>query len=272
MMASSRQSSWEELALPKPEPAGIPAPELTHPLRAPVTALRLGIEILREQIQEKLSADQKKLLDGAVEHIISLEGLVNDIMDYSKIVAGKMRLKPQACDARQIIGETLESLQAVAIAKGVKLIKEEEGEPLPPAWAEPKRIAQILTNLVSNAVKFTPSRGMVRVGVKKGKNEYDGTLVFTVTDTGCGIPTEDLEKIFSLFMQSSPNLQKTQGTGLGLTLARLMVELHGGKIWAESWKGLGATFHFTLPIKPAKNSWFNGSLSRRASACLAIFL
>ena len=231
---------------PKPSQEPVLASYLTHELRAPVTAIRLGLEILQEQVNGRLQADERQMLALAVKNTNRLQGLVNDIMDYSKIVAGKMSLKKVACDSRQLVSDAVDGLQAMAIAKGVKLIKQESG-PLPRLNAEPRRIVQVLTNLISNAIKFTPARGAVVVSVKEGTGDHAGTLVFKVKDTGCGIPQKDLEKIFSTFEQSVEGDKQSDGTGLGLTLSRSMVELHHGRIWAESWRGLGATLCFTIP-------------------------
>ncbi|MBI5209071.1 MAG: HAMP domain-containing histidine kinase [Elusimicrobia bacterium] len=229
-------------------PESIMASYLTHELRAPVTAIKLGLEIFEEQVAERLQSDEKQMLHLAIKNTGRLQGLVNDIMDYTKVLAGKMSLDFVSCDPQAIIDEVVESFQAWAISKGVRLVKEVPTEHLPRIKAEPRRIIQVLTNLISNALKFTPARGTVTIGVRMGKYEHAGTLVFRVKDTGPGIPQEHLESIFETFQQSVSNGKQSDGTGLGLTLARSMVQLHGGRIWAESWKGLGATFSFTIPI------------------------
>ncbi len=301
---------WEDMVIRTPPKASLPAPVqetapapaspapketaktpeqvqasyLTHELRAPITAIRLGLEIFSEQVQSKLESDEKQMLSLAVRNTARLEGLVNDIMDHAKIMAGKMGLDKEPCDARQLVGEALDSLQATAISKGVKLSRESDG-PLPRISAEPGRVVQVLTNLISNAIKYTPSRGSVTVSVKEGKFEHAGTLVFRVRDTGRGIPAEDIEKIFDMFIQSQSNVRKSEGTGLGLTLARAMVTLHGGRIWAESWRGVGASFYFTIPIeasdlgekievypKPIEYHGLLVSMTRRFNAILALFI
>lgn len=262
----------------------IPACYLTHELRAPVTAIRLGLEILQEQISGRLEADEKHMLCVAVKNTGRLEGLVNDIMDFSKIVAGKMKVYKEPCNARELIDEAADGLRATALAAGVKLVKE-EGEPLPRVSAEPRRIVQILTNLIANAIKFTPARGTVTVSVKKGRFEHEGTLVFKVKDNGCGIPEKDLHTVFDMFSEASLNSKMASGTGLGLTLARMMAEIHGGRIWAESWKGAGSTFYFTIPIsaedlvqkikvypKPLEYTGLLVSFARRINAFLALFV
>jgi signal transduction histidine kinase len=170
--------------------------------------------------------------------------LVDDIMDYSKIAAGKMAIEARPCEARALVDDALDAMRASAVAKGVRLAKDVDPL-LPRVSAEGRRVVQVLVNLLSNAIKFTPSRGAVTVTAAVGRGHHAGTLVFKVKDTGPGVPSAQLEKIFGLFEQGG---SRAGGTGLGLTLARAMVELHGGRIWAESWPGCGATFCFTLPI------------------------
>ncbi len=281
---NKQQTQWEDLALAKsPEPKNLPASYLTHELRAPITSIRLGLEILQEQVSDRLASDEKQMLDLAVKNTARLEGLVNDIMDYSKIMAGKFQIAKSACDARGLIAEAVDGMQAMAVSEGVKLVKE-DCEVLPRVGADGHRIVQILTNLISNAIKFTPSRGKVTVSVKRGEYEHAGTLVFRVKDTGRGIAAEDIEKVFEMF-ESAGNVKKCEGTGLGLTLARLMVELHGGRIWAESWRQIGASFYFSIPIAPEemlekvdvypKDVEYSGLLvdiGRRFNAFLAMFV
>lgn len=228
----------------------VQAAYLTHELRAPVTSIRLGLEILAEQVQGRLEADEKQMLALAIRNTQRLEGLVDDIMDYSKIAAGKMAIIKEACDARALVDDAVDALKAAATSKSVKLVKSVDPL-LPRCAAENRRVVQVLINLLSNAIKYTPARGSVSVSVTEGRYEHAGTLLFKVKDSGCGIAAEELEKVFGMFeVASHTAVRKTGGTGLGLTLARAMVELHGGRIWAESWKGCGATFCFTIPVAP----------------------
>jgi signal transduction histidine kinase len=276
-MNQTEQPMWEDLVIRGPE-AQAPAPErfqaqetltqapfaiksaasrsmhqvqaayLTHELRAPVTSIRLGLEILAEQTAGRLESDERQMLNLAIKNTQRLEGLVDDIMDYSKIAAGKMAIVKEPSDARALVEDAVDALKAAATSKGVKIVKE-VGPLLPRASAESRRVVQVLINLLSNAIKYTPARGTVAVSVSEGKYEHAGTLMFKVRDSGAGIPSDQLEKVFGMFEQASgSNVKKAEGTGLGLTLARAMVELHGGRIWAESWKGCGATFCFTIPI------------------------
>ncbi len=303
------QPQWEDLVIrepqarPAPEAAPVvsaPAPVrpaarpqqhqvqaayLAHELRAPVTSIRLGLEILGEQITERLQADEKQMLTLAIRNTQRLEGLVNDIMDYSKIAAGKMAIVKEPCDARALADDALDAMKAAAMAKGVRLAKD-YGPLLPRAAAENRRVVQVLINLLSNAIKYTPARGSVTVSISEGRYEHAGTLLFKVKDTGPGLPQEQLEKVFGMFEQAAgADTRKAQGTGLGLTLARGMVELHGGRIWAESWKGLGATFCFTIPIaaddlsgpvevyaEPLEFHGLVAQFARRFNAFLAMFV
>ena len=288
---------WEDLVIrqpeqpaPVPEPTPVKAPEqiqasyLTHELRAPVTAIRLGLEVLQEQVTRKLEADEKQMLSLAIKNTARLEGLINDIMDYSKIVAGKMIVTREPCEARALINDAVDAMQTMALSKGVKLAKEVE-DGLPRVSGEARRVVQVLTNLISNAIKFSPTRGTVTVSVEAGRYEHAGALVFRVKDMGCGIPAEDIEKVFDMFVQSTSGKKKSGGTGLGLTLARAMVALHGGRIWAESWKGAGTSFYFTIPVaaedlvrkidlypKPLEYHGLLVEVYRRINAVLAMFV
>jgi len=272
-MNPTQPQTWEDLVIREPEAKPAPAPArvppaaaapkpaarsahqvqaayLAHELRAPVTSIRLGLEILSEQVENKLDSDEKQMLSLAIRNTQRLEGLVNDIMDYSKIAAGKMAIVKEPCDARALVDDAVDAMKAAATARGVKVVKD-VSPLLPRASAESRRVAQVLINLLSNAIKYTPARGLVTVSVSEGRYEHAGTLLFRVKDTGAGIPSDQLEKVFGLFEQAGgANVKPADGTGLGLTLARAMVELHGGRIWAESWKGVGATFCFTIPIAP----------------------
>lgn len=301
-MDATHQPQWEDLVIrqaptvetapAKPETAAgrrtgpkVQASYLTHELRAPVTSIRLGLEILAEQVSGRLQSDEKQMLTLAIRNTMRLEGLVNDIMDYSKIAAGKLAIVKEPCNTRALVDDAADSLRAMATAKGVKIAKR-YAPLLPRCAAEGRRVVQVLINLISNAIKFTPASGLVTITVAEGKYAHAGTLIFKVKDTGCGIASEDLEKVFGMFEVACHNTQrKTEGTGLGLTLARTMVELHGGRIWAESWKGGGSTFCFTIPIAPvdmirpievyAEPLRFHGLLAefgRRFNSFLAMFV
>ena len=223
---------------------------LTHELRAPLTSIVSAMMLLQETLAGVLKPDQSRLLELALKNGERLGQLINDILDFNKIQSGKMKLQTCATPARKLIRESVDSLNAWAVTKGIKLLRVPPEELLPRVQADPQRAVQVLINLISNAIKFTPSGGQIEIFASLGRGEHEGTVVFTVKDNGCGIAPADLERIFQCFEQSASGAKSGQGTGLGLTLAKAMVELHGGRIWAESRRGLGSAFHFTIPIAP----------------------
>ncbi|NNN04719.1 MAG: HAMP domain-containing histidine kinase [Elusimicrobia bacterium] len=303
----AEQPTWEDLVIrPAPSaPVAAPAPArpavavpaalrprqrqvqaayLAHELRAPVTSIRLGLEGLSEGAVDRLTDDERQMLDIAIRNTLRLEGLVNDIMDYSKLAAGRMEVAKEPCDARALVDEAVDAMRAAATARGVRLVRD-AAPGLPRCSAESRRVVQVLVNLLSNAIKHSPQRGVVSVSVREGTREHAGTLLFRVKDTGPGIDAADLERVFGLFEQAGGTVKKSEGTGLGLTLSRAMVELHGGRIWAESWKGCGATFCFTIPVaasdlsrpvdvyaEPLQVHGLVAEFARRFNAVLALFV
>jgi signal transduction histidine kinase len=229
--------------LPATSPA-MPASYLTHELRAPVTAIRLGLELLQEQAGGRLDAGERQLLDASLKSAIRLATLINDIMDYAKSTAGRLTLEKRACDAAALISEAAAGLGAWARSKNIRIV-EGGGGLVARLNADPARIVQVLTNLISNALKFTPSGGRVAIGVEQKAYMAE----FSVKDTGPGIPGDKLESIFEAFEQATHLGSKVcEGTGLGLTLSRKLIALHGGRIWAQSRPGEGAAFFFTVPL------------------------
>ncbi|MCX5789295.1 MAG: HAMP domain-containing sensor histidine kinase [Elusimicrobia bacterium] len=239
---------------------------MTHELRAPLTSVHSALNLLEDQLRDRLQPDEKQLLAIALKNTDRLAGLITDILDFSKIQAGKMTVERQPLDPGALLQEAVDSLQAWAITRGVRLLRRAEG-PLPRVRGDAKRIVQVLTNLISNAIKFTPAGGRVEVFAGLGRMEHSGTIVFSVKDTGPGVAPEDRGRLFHC-----------------LTLAKSMVELQGGRIWVESWKGLGATFRFTIPIvdedlsepvelypKPAEYHGLLVGAFRRLNAVLAAF-
>ncbi len=221
---------------------------MTHELRAPLTSIRSALGLLAMNLEGRLSPEEAETLRLAAKNAERLGGLIDDVMDFSKTRAGRMETSCEALIPEELLDEAVESLRAWAVAKGVRLAKLPSEEPLPRVWADRRRTVQALTNLVSNAIKFTPAGGRVELSARVGRHQHAGTIQFRVKDTGPGIPAKDLERVFACFEQSALGAKASHGTGLGLTLAKSMVELMGGRIWAESWPGLGATLCFTLPL------------------------
>ncbi|MFA6029399.1 MAG: HAMP domain-containing sensor histidine kinase [Elusimicrobiota bacterium] len=259
-------TEWEDLVeRPGPAPAAAPAPivpigpaaedpeqrlasYMTHELRAPLTSIRSALALLQSQLEDRMGGDERQILALALRNSERLNGLISDILDFEKLRAGKLRMDCTPVHPEQLIAEAADSLRAWAVSKGVRLVCTSSEEPLPRVHADRHRTVQVLINLLSNAIKFTPAGGRVEIVAVLGRHEHLGTVLFKVKDTGPGVPQKDLERIFRCFEQSALGVKTSEGTGLGLTLAKMMIEGQGGQIWAESWKGLGATFLFTLPV------------------------
>jgi signal transduction histidine kinase len=242
---------------------------MSHELRTPLNSILGFSQLLLEQTQEVLPAKQLRFLSNvhtSGEHLLQL---INDILDLSKVEAGKFVLQPESLPAAQTLEDILVIGRGLANKKG-QLIQTEIAPDLPPLSADPVRFKQILFNLLSNAVKFTPNGGRITVrartvpiaecgmrnaessqsAIPNPQSEISDFLEIAVTDTGAGIRAEDLPKLFREFTQlETTRAQKHEGTGLGLALTRHLVELHGGRIWAESeGEGKGSTFTVVLPF------------------------
>jgi signal transduction histidine kinase len=179
-----------------------------------------------------------------------LARLIEDLLDLSTIEKGRVGLKPETLSIEDLIREVASSLRPVV---GEKLIQIQVGsvDPGLTAWADRDRIAQVLTNLIANAMKFTPVQGQVVISAHRRSSLW---AEVSIADTGSGIPLEEQEKIFDEFYQiSRSGREKSQGVGLGLAISKDLVEMHGGKIWVESEISRGSTFHFTVPTRPQIN-------------------
>jgi signal transduction histidine kinase len=172
---------------------------------------------------------------------------VNDILDLSKVEAGKLELVPGPVNLKQLLQNSLVMVKEKAAKHGIRLSLDVDGAPESIA-ADERKLKQILYNLLSNAVKFTPDRGRVQCEARLSDENRD--IEISVTDTGIGIQPDDLKRIFDPFEQvDGSSSRRFEGTGLGLSLTKKLVELHGGRIWAESaGEGKGSRFKFTLPV------------------------
>lgn len=219
---------------------------LTHELRAPLASVRFALELFMDKHAAALAPEDRHLLDIALRNTARLNLLIDDIMELSKIQTGRLSTHPEPLDPAQLARETAADMDAWAQSSGVKLTVAAAGG-CPPVLADRRRTAQALTNLISNALKFTPRDGSITVAVAADEKR-PGFVLFSVKDTGCGIPPQDQKRIFGYFVQLGPEEKRREGTGLGLPLARSMVEIQGGLMWVESRPGEGTTFKFTLPV------------------------
>ena len=216
---------------------------VSHELRTPLTTIRMSVDNLLDGIGGEITPTLSRYLGKVKTSTDRLVRMISDLLDLSRIEAGRIDLHRAVVSVDEIVHEVIESLRPMAAAKGLELRAAPSGNP-PFAFADRDKLQQVLLNLTENAVKFTPPGGCVTVTTRPALPFIE----VTVKDTGEGIPPEELGAIFDKFHQVQRNGQtKTQGTGLGLAIARNLIELHGGRIWAESQPGHGSCFVFTLP-------------------------
>jgi signal transduction histidine kinase len=216
---------------------------MSHELRTPLNAIIGFSEVLHEQMFGELNERQLayvKDVRAAGKHLLEL---INDVLDLAKIEAGHMELALSEVAIPEVLRSAVSMHSERADRAGIELGLTTDPDEIT-IVADERRVRQVVFNLLSNAVKFTPAEGRVDVSARLD----DGHVVIAVADTGPGIPAEDLETIFEEFEQAHEG-RKAEGTGLGLPLSRKLVELHGGRLWAESVVGRGSTFRFTLPTQ-----------------------
>jgi signal transduction histidine kinase len=222
---------------------------VSHELRTPLTAIGGIAENLLDGIAGPVNEKQARYIIGIKESGDRLARLIDDLLDLSAIEANRIKLTPGYFPLDRLVYGVAEMLKPVAKAQSVALeVPARNGHLM--AQADSDRITQVLTNLIINALKFTPPGGEVAVTFERSREGK--WLQVNITDTGAGIPAEEAEKIFDEFYQiNRPDREKTKGVGLGLAICRKLVELHGGAIWVDSVPGRGSSFHFTLPAAPS---------------------
>src|SRR3989449_1222627 len=217
---------------------------MSHELRTPLNAIIGFSEVLSERMFGDLNEKQEDYLKDIHDSGTHLLALINDILDLSKIEAGRMELEPTAFHLPTALDNALTLVRERAGRRGIAL-RMNVHEPVGQVEADERKVRQVVLNLLSNAIKFTPEGGRIEVAAMP----RDGFVEVSVSDTGLGIAPEDQEAIFEEFRQVGTAEKKAEGTGLGLTLCRKFVELHGGKIGVTSEVGVGSTFTFTIPVR-----------------------
>lgn len=218
---------------------------MSHELRTPLNSIIGFSEMMVDQVAGPVTEKQDKYLNNVLENGRHLLGLVNDVLDLAKVEAGQVQLSLEEFDLSRLVEESLDQSRSMMEAKALEVEVD-----LPPSLtlsADPTRVRQIVLNLLGNASKFTPDQGKLKVSLQVA----DGEALLLVEDTGIGIESEDLERIFDRFQQADSRYSREfQGTGLGLNLCRSLAELHGGRIWAESeGSGRGSRFFVALPVE-----------------------
>ena len=218
---------------------------VSHELRTPLTAIKGSVDNMLDGLTGELNEKQSRYLTRIKSNADRLARLINDLLDLSRIEAG-IKLNRINLSLPTIVKEVVESLGSVAAEKLINFgIKTADNDLT--AWADPDRVAEVLTNLLGNAIKFSPTGGNVTVSLARSGNNW---VKVSITDTGTGIRPEEANRIFDKFYQvSHPEQPKATGTGLGLPIAKALVEMHGGRIWLESQVGHGSVFSFTLPAE-----------------------
>lgn len=225
---------------------------VSHDLRNPANAIKMLIRsVLEGDTRPRLTEDVVERLHVVRQAAEQMDALIQDLLDITRIEAGRLVVSPKPVDAEWLVSRSVEALRPLAEAGGVSLSTELAPD-LPNLHADPDRVLQLLSNLIGNAIKFTPAGGGIVVAVRSSK---EGVL-FTVSDTGQGIPAAQLPRVFDRFYQTpaEPHLGARHGAGLGLPIARGIVEAHGGRVWIESEEGKGTIVRFLLPPMPAETS------------------
>jgi signal transduction histidine kinase len=219
---------------------------MSHELRTLLNAIIGFSEVLTDRMFGELNEKQEEYLKDIYASGTHLLSLINDILDLSKIEAGRMELELTDFDLPTALDNAIVLVRERAARHGISLHKSFDERP-GQIQADERKVRQVVLNLLSNAIKFTPEGGRIQVLAAP----KDGRVEVSVSDTGVGIAPEDQETVFEEFRQVGTADKKVEGTGLGLTLCRKFVELHGGKIWVKSELGVGSTFTFSLPLRSA---------------------
>jgi signal transduction histidine kinase len=239
---------------------------VSHELRTPLTGMIEGIAIVLDEVAGPINEKQAKFLTIAKRNADRLNDLINDVLDLQKFGAGKTRLDIQSHDIKQTVLEVQEIMTLYADKRSIEMsfaISDEVSK----AKFDRAKIIQVLTNLVSNAIKFTPEKGRISVSVQR-RDPPKADWVISVHDTGMGIPKEELPKIFDPFYRVNRPGQHVQGTGLGLAIVNKIVKLHNGLIEVESKINHGTTFTIYLPLDIKSLSSAEGGSSEKVDELL----
>ena len=220
------------------------AATVSHQLRTPLTSMRMAVHLLLEEQAGPLTEQQADLLVSARDESERMAGILDGLIDISRMEAGKLRLNVQPAAPHLLAEEACAAFAAEAKDRGVTL-RNEVSDELPDVLADAGKISQVFANLLANALRFTGGGGTVRVRAES--DEAQGKVVFLVEDSGAGIPAETLGHLFEEFCRA-PGQDERSGAGLGLAIVKKIVQAHGGEVGAESEAGQGAVLRFSLPI------------------------
>ncbi|MBV9080762.1 MAG: PAS domain S-box protein, partial [Elusimicrobia bacterium] len=207
---------------------------VTHDLRAPVHAVKLAVAAILEGSAGAVTNEQTRMLSVAERNVDRLSRLIDDLLDFSKIESGKMEIHPQVLELEPLLKEAAASMESWAKTRGVAVQFRSSGQ-IPAVFIDSDRILQVVNNLISNGIKFTPSGGRIELRARETEEGGKKMVVVEVEDDGKGISAEDQKRIFERFVQLKQNEKMDiRGTGLGLSICRAFVDLHKGKLWVQS--------------------------------------
>jgi signal transduction histidine kinase len=220
----------------------------SHQLRTPISAIKWETELLLTKFKKGLNQKQLKNIETISSLSNRMIRLISDLLDVARIDQGRLMLKKESINIQKIVGDVVLELASFAKARNIEMIYE-EGKKIPITCGDSNRIKMVVENLIDNSIKYTPLRGRVEIKLTK----KDGSIQFSVKDNGVGIPEEQQSRVFEKFFRSNNSVRyQTEGTGLGLYIAKSIIEQSGGKMWFNSVEGLGTIFLFSLPLRCVK--------------------
>ena len=222
---------------------------LSHELKTPLTTIIAAAGLLSEELESISDESCQKLIQTITQNANTLEKRLVELLDIVKTGSGKIQLQVEPVDVKSLIQGTCVQISPLVRGKNQKL-KTELPESLPIIHGDGQRLEQVLFNLINNATKFTPEGGNIFIKVR----QQDSGLIIDVQDNGIGIAREEQDRLFKPYSRINADRKNHPGLGLGLALAKQVVELHGGKIWVESEPDKGSTFSFFLPVKSWKSA------------------
>jgi len=226
---------------------------VSHELRTPIAVIHQFATILTDGLAGQTTRDQQRYLEIILANVSQLQAMINDLLEAVRSGTGKLAIEPEVVALKALVSEVSKSFVPAAEVHQLTL-RTEIAPGVLPVWADPRRVRQILGNLIDNAIKYTPARGRITVQAVLADAEA-GFVHVSVADTGIGIAAEQQSKVFDrLYQVEGSNPTSRKGLGLGLYICKELVALHGGRIWLESAPGQGTTIHFTLPIQPTETN------------------
>lgn len=218
----------------------------SHQLRTPLTGIKWYVEILLADKEKQLTDKQRYYLREVYRSNERAINLVNDLLDVSRIQEGHIHLEYRSTKVEKVIQEIIDNFSTLVKSSKVTINFEIINGPLPSVDTDAEKLKRVIINLLSNSIKYSPKEGTIRIALE----QTDGVLKVSVEDSGVGIPKEDQKKVFSKFFRGQNVIKLApDGSGLGLFIAKSLIEAMGGKIWFDSTVGVGTKFHFTLPVK-----------------------